>query len=82
MRPICAQLFIINYPLEELGDRETARLSGIEGFIETTLERLAGRIPEAIQEVSRSLPADFPSAISDPIFEGIAERAKQLRDAP
>lgn len=58
--------------------RESARLSGIEGFIETTLERLARRIPDAIQEVSRSLPADFPSAICDPIFEGIEERAKQL----
>jgi serine/threonine-protein kinase HipA len=58
--------------------RETARLSGIEGFIEATMERLARRIPEAIQEVSRSLPADFPSAICDPIFEGIETKGRLL----
>ncbi len=58
--------------------RETARLCGIEGIFETTMGRLARRIPEAIREVARSLPADFTSAISDPIFEGMEGRAKQL----
>ncbi len=60
--------------------RETARLSGFEGFIEATIDRLARRVPEAIQEVSRNLPSGFPSAISGRIFEGIEVRAKQLRE--
>lgn len=59
--------------------RETARLAGIEGLIDATLERFALRIPEAIRDVPQSLPADFPRAISDPIFEGIEERAKLLK---
>lgn len=59
--------------------RETARRAGFEGSIEATLSRLATKIPEAVREVSRSLPSDFPSAISDPIFAGIEERAKLMK---
>ena len=60
--------------------RETARRSGIEGFVEPALDRLARMIPGAVQEVARSLPAGFPGAVADPILEGIEAAAQRLMD--
>jgi serine/threonine-protein kinase HipA len=58
--------------------RETAGLCGFENFIETVIERLTRAVPMAMQEIARKLPGGFPSAISDPILQGIEARAKQL----
>jgi serine/threonine-protein kinase HipA len=59
--------------------RETARLCGFEGFIDTVMERLAREVPKAAQEVARHVPGDFPTAISDSILQGIEARARQLQ---
>jgi len=73
-----------HYEWDKIGPRhirETARLCGFEGFIDTVMERLEQEVPKATQEVARHLPAAFPSAISDSILEGIEARARLLHNA-
>jgi len=73
-----------HYEWDKIGSRhirETARLCGFEGFIDTVMERMEKEVPKAAQEVARHLPGDFPSAISDSILNGIEARAKLLHNA-
>ena len=58
--------------------RETAGLSGFDGFIDTVMQRLAREVPKATQELGRNLPDEFPGAISEPILQGIETRATLL----
>ncbi len=58
--------------------RETARRCGMESSFETLLARIITEIPNAIERTSRSLPKDFPSAVSDAVFEGMTKRSLLL----
>ncbi len=73
-----------HYEWDKIGPRhirETARLCGFEGFIDTVMECLEKEVPKATQEVARHLPGDFPSAISDSILRGVEARARLLNNA-
>ncbi|WP_118987665.1 HipA N-terminal domain-containing protein [Photorhabdus sp. CRCIA-P01] len=53
------------------------------GFSHETTESLMMQMGEmsgaVIDQIARELPKDFPSNISEPIFEGLDKQAKKLR---
>ena len=58
--------------------RETARQCGMESIPDAILSKLIREIPKAIETTNRSLPKDFPSEVSDMIFEGMTKRISLL----
>ncbi len=58
--------------------RETARRCGMDGVIDTVIERLVENVPVAVARVSASLPGGFPVSVADPILTGLVERIKLL----
>jgi len=58
----------------------TARLCGFEAEIHAVLDDLLIRIPDAVSGISNELPADFPGAVADPIFEGFLAAADRLAE--
>ncbi|MEO6847786.1 MAG: type II toxin-antitoxin system HipA family toxin [Chthoniobacterales bacterium] len=54
-----------------------ARLAGFENAT-AILEEVLAEIPEMIRSVSASLPAEFPTRISDAIFKGIIDQLERL----
>ncbi len=60
--------------------RETARRCGMEGTIESVLNRLATTIPKVAEELSVALPKGFPESIAGPILEGLERQSRKLGD--
>lgn len=62
--------------------RETADTAGLpDGMIDMALGHVADALPEAIELVCASLPADFPARIRDSIAEGALKRARVIAAA-
>jgi len=59
--------------------RTTASKCRAQGEIEGILHELIEETPKAIEAVSSMLPHDFPSAVSEPILEGMQVAVEQLR---
>lgn len=57
---------------------ETAVCCGFAAEIDTVLEEIVGRTPTVISTVEAELPHRFPSAVSEPIFEGILTAVKRI----
>ncbi len=60
--------------------RETARLCGFKGTIDAVIERLLAGIPNTLREIAGSLPDGFPTTISEPIFRGVEDRMRLLKN--
>lgn len=60
--------------------RETARHRGMEGIIESVLNRLATSIPKVAVELSVALPKGFPGSIAGSILEGLERQNRKLGD--
>lgn len=58
--------------------RETARRCGMEGTIESALNRLSTNIPKVVTELSAGLPKGFPESIANPILEGLERQSRKL----
>jgi serine/threonine-protein kinase HipA len=56
----------------------TASRLGLAGRADDLLESLITSTPRVIAAVTAQLPKDFPSAVSDPIFEGLRTSSVQL----
>jgi serine/threonine-protein kinase HipA len=56
----------------------TAKLCGIAAQAEAEIEALMANTPRVIAEVAAALPADFPTAISGPVLDGLVETARRL----
>lgn len=41
---------------------------------------LAEKIPQVIEKVSGELPSHFPQGVSEPIFEGVLNQARRLKN--
>ncbi|MFZ1731385.1 MAG: type II toxin-antitoxin system HipA family toxin [Bacteroidota bacterium] len=57
---------------------ETAARCGFASEIDSVLEEIVSRTPAAIQTVEAELPNRFPSAVSEPILEGLLAAMKRI----
>ncbi|KIS38259.1 serine/threonine-protein kinase HipA [Stenotrophomonas maltophilia WJ66] len=57
---------------------ETARACGVADGAEPWIKTLIAAVEPAIQQVTRQLPDDFPSNVSEPIFNGLRAAAARL----
>ncbi len=57
----------------------TAKKCGAGNIVEDIIQELVEKTPSVINEVSKSLPKDFPSTVSDKIFEGMEKALNILR---
>ena len=73
----------VHSKLKEIQPRhwEVVSRAGGLGTGSALLEELARQTPIAIAEVNRQLPAEFPAAVADAIFEGLQRMAAQLGPA-
>ncbi|MFT4102939.1 MAG: type II toxin-antitoxin system HipA family toxin [Burkholderiaceae bacterium] len=56
----------------------TAADCGLGPWAESLIDELVARTPAAIDAVAAGLPGDFPTAVSGPILEGLADAARRL----
>jgi len=56
----------------------TAKRCAVAAEVESLFEDLIERTPYVLDVVQRRLPANFPSAVSDPILNGLTSSAKTL----
>lgn len=57
---------------------QTARLCGLAARAEAEIETLIAKTPRVIAEATKTLPGDFPTAVSEPVLQGLAESARRL----
>ncbi|HEY8608026.1 MAG TPA: type II toxin-antitoxin system HipA family toxin [Noviherbaspirillum sp.] len=58
-----------------------ARRNALGPDFETVIEDVLARTPAVLDRVAASLPADFPQAVAEPVFRGIAAQAQRLAGA-
>lgn len=61
---------------------ETAKRNAMGPDFESAVEEVLSAVPGVIEKVAAELPADFPAAVSGPIFEGILAQASRLAATP
>lgn len=62
---------------------QTARACGIDpAQARQTLVELVGQTPAVIDRVGKTLPANFPATVAEPIFAGLRAAAAKLAAAP
>ena len=59
-----------------LATAKEARFSAREA--EGLLEELASKVDDAVSDVARSLPEEFPEEVSGPVFEGVTKAGRRL----
>ena len=57
---------------------ETAKRNALGPDFESAVEEVLAAVPGVIGKVSAELPADFPAAVSGPIFAGVQAQATRL----
>lgn len=60
---------------------ETGRQAKLEEETRQLIQELIQKTPEAISQVSQQLPGNFPSWISDSIFDGLIKASARLKSA-
>ena len=60
----------------------TARLCGLTHDVEAILDEIVAETPVAIGYAQRALPKGFPESVAAPIFAGLQESARKLRERP
>jgi serine/threonine-protein kinase HipA len=70
-----------HYLLAEIQRRHwnaVAKDNGLGEDFETVIQELIAKTPNVIEAVSARLPAEFPKAVSGPIFDGLLAQTKRL----
>ena len=57
----------------------TAKRCGLPG-IENLIGEIIERTPQVLDDVRQRIPKGFPSAIADPILDGVAAATRRLQD--
>ena len=75
-----------HYRIHEVMPRHFVQTAARAGLPPHAVERLISEmietVPGAITQVTENLPADFPTAVSGPIIQGLRRRLKRLAVAP
>lgn len=69
-----------HWKIQEIHSRHFRQTAAKAKFaeIESLIDSVRETVPKAVETVSRALPKDFPTAVSEPIFQAILERSKLL----